>query len=266
MRFVLDALEGRRLLSNTSLDIDSYFDPGEVQVIDIGEVEFGINPMLGTEVDDVITITRIDGELTLVNNGIHYAAPREILIEAKDGNDQIVIDLAEEDADLKITIIGGDGNDIIWGGATAERIMGAWGDDIINGRGGRDTIYGNDGNDSIRGGGSSDLLDGGAGYDTLRGDAGNDNICGGTNPDRLRGSDGNDRLEGGGGRDLIAGEAGEDSLFGGTGEDVLDGGSGADLLRGGRDFDNVYLSDADCDDFDFTQEDSRETWDVEIFR
>jgi Ca2+-binding RTX toxin-like protein len=59
---------------------------------------------------------------------------------------------------------------------------------------------------------------------------GNDNLSGGEGDDILYGQGGNDTLSGGVGNDILVGGAGDDVLIGGTGNDILTGGSGADLF------------------------------------
>ncbi|MBA2322349.1 MAG: hypothetical protein H0V89_14485, partial [Deltaproteobacteria bacterium] len=54
--------------------------------------------------------------------------------------------------------------------------------------------YGGDGNDLIVGGADKDWMDGGKGDDTLRGETGNDRMMGGPGDDHLYGADGNDVL------------------------------------------------------------------------
>lgn len=107
---------------------------------------------------------------------------------------------------------------------------------------------------------SADYLIGAEGDDTINGDRGNDTILGNEGIDRIKGQEGNDRLFGGAGNDWISGgwgtdtllgESGDDSIFGGGGSDLILGGSGADqlnstdgsdLLRGGDGNDQIYLS------------------------
>jgi Ca2+-binding RTX toxin-like protein len=220
----------------------------------------------GNTRDDTFVVTARDGKVIVTINKQEFPTDaRQLRINCNGGDDKVVIELADTDADIKITIDGGTGNDTLWGGVTAERIYGSEGDDLINGNGGKDTIYAQEGNDFLRGGGSSDLLDGGDGYDTVFGDAGNDNMCGGAQPDRLRGGDGNDRLDGNGGRDICGGEAGDDTLFGGGGQDVIHGGAGLDVLRGGPDHDEIFISDKDHDDFDFDEALHGESVDADVF-
>jgi Ca2+-binding RTX toxin-like protein len=88
---------------------------------------------------------------------------------------------------------------------------------------GQDIIYGNGGGDSISGGGGDDSLDGGTGGDTLDGGTGNDTLIGGVGNDTLLGKDGTDTLIGGTGDDLLTGGEGADSyLFNlGDGNDTI---------------------------------------------
>ena len=140
----------------------------------------------------------------------------------------------------------------ISGTASAERITGTPGDDvicagagndIINGLGGNDIIFGGPGSDRIKAGsgaddvygdGGADYIDGGTGIDDVFGGTGNDTITGGTEADILRGDAGTDTISGGTGDDEIYGEAGNDQIDGGDGADKLVGGNGTDLITGGN--------------------------------
>ncbi len=112
---------------------------------------------------------------------------KELAIQSTDGNDTLY---GYATAD---TISGGAGNDYIYGKA---------GDDLLRGEGGRDYLYGEAGNDTLEGGGDDDTLSGGEGSDVLRGE------------------EGNDALYGGGGSDVLTGGAGNDYLYGEAGNDV----------------------------------------------
>ena len=106
----------------------------------------------------------------------------------------------EAHADARV-LLGGIGDDSLFGTAEADRIAGSGGDDLLRGLGGADD------------------LSGGAGRDTLAGGAGADTLTGGSGNDRLIGNDGDDRLDGG---------PGHDALTGGSGADVF-------VFSGGRD-------------------------------
>ncbi|PTE23456.1 hypothetical protein C5F48_01715 [Cereibacter changlensis JA139] len=159
-----------------------------------------------------------------------------------------------------------DGADIIIGGAGDDRIFGQLGNDVIEGGAGNDMLYGGlgidivgggtfdftsvktgetisiesydkntgfgqavnvslrdaaDGNDVIRGGDADDILIGGGGDDTLYGDRGNDVLLGDFARIRLSANlvaeDIETEFDG-------SAHAGGDTLFGGAGDDVMVGG------------------------------------------
>ena len=132
-----------------------------------------------------------------------------------------------------MTIIGTEGNDVIY--CTS-------GNDIINGGAGNDAIFAEDGNDIINGGAGNDSIFGGNGNDTIYGYEGKDNIEGGNGSDIIYGGDGDDTLRGLVGTDTIYGEGGNDfitggndndTIYGGDGDDSIQGNGGDDLLDGG---------------------------------
>lgn len=97
------------------------------------------------------------------------------------------LDLVETVNSLGNVIIGGDGENYLWGGDGA---------DEIHGGSSYDYISGGDGNDTIWGQGGTDIVAGDEGVDTLYGGAGNDTICGGDgNGDVMYGGDGDDILD-----------------------------------------------------------------------
>lgn len=143
----------------------------------------------------------------------------------------------------------GAGDDLLRGSATANKIDGGKGNDLIFGFGGDDTLIGEEGDDFLDGGAGNDHLDGGAGCDTasyaaspqgaeidLANAEGKDGF-GGTDTfagiENLEGSAGNDILTGDGSANRIDGGAGDDTLTGGDGDDVLAGGAGDDTLSYG---------------------------------
>jgi Ca2+-binding RTX toxin-like protein len=146
------------------------------------------------------------------------------------------------DADV---ILGGAGNDKIWGEADNDWISGGDGDDQLWGNGGNDAIFGNAGNDKIYGNADGDWIDGGDGDDWLYGNGGADIIFGGAGNDRLYGSSSGDWMHGGDGDDWLYGDGGNDVLLGGEGNDTLDGGDGDDILSGGAGDDVLKGDDGD---------------------
>jgi uncharacterized protein len=128
------------------------------------------------------------------------------------------------------TLYGGNGNDLMIGAITANS------DTLIGGEG-EDKLWGDDPFEPTTTAG--DLLDGGGGRDALFGFFGNDTIFGGSGDESggpigippnitialrtagLYGGDGNDHLDGQDGNDLLDGGAGGDVLIGGLGNDTF---------------------------------------------
>lgn len=97
-----------------------------------------------------------------------------------------------------------DGHDILIGGGGDDKIYGGAGEDVITGGSGHDTIHGGQDGDWIRGGSGHDLIYGGSGDDVIMGDAGNDTIDAGMGDDLIIDSGGDDTLVGGHGADTFA--------------------------------------------------------------
>jgi Ca2+-binding RTX toxin-like protein len=175
-------------------------------------------------------------------------------------------------------VVGGSGNDVIYGNDFFNVLFANNGNDFLAGGGGGDIIVGGNGNDTAYGGAGDDtiLLDDYAapasstGADTAYGDGGNDLLWGYGGSDTLYGGDGDDSLVGNdfgsavmaldlmyggagndqffvglGGNAYIDGGAGNDTFFGGALSDTLRGGTGNDYLfgSGGVDFFQFYASD-----------------------
>jgi Ca2+-binding RTX toxin-like protein len=140
-------------------------------------------------------------------------------------------------------LLGGYGQDTIYGGPA-----GSLGDSIWGGDGNDTVTYQNRsdnqiisldltnpvGEDTIhtvenaKGGSGNDSIIGTDGPNVLWGGAGNDWLDGGAGPDILYGEDDNDRLDGHAGNDTLAGNNGADKLFGAAGADTMSGGVGLD--------------------------------------
>ena len=182
---------------------------------------------------------------------------------------------ADGDTYSKIeNLLGGAGDDSLFGEAGRNTIWGGDGKDQIFGRLDNDILYGQDGNDTIFGGGGDDNLVGGLGNDLLHGDNGNDTLVGRGGDDILVGGTGRDQMRGGAGNDTVSYEnalAGigadlgsygnntgealgdqflgienltggnfDDGLFGDTGANVLRGGNGDDLIKGRAGNDTLF--------------------------
>ncbi len=177
--------------------------------------------------DDTITI----GDLSKLSVGL-------LTINGDAGNDLIDATGAKY-GQLGIRLNGGDGDDVLKGGVSAEIINGDAGQDIITAGSGNDTVDGGTGADFINGDAGDDSIAGGSENDTINGGAGNDSLDGGLDNDSLSGGDGNDTAVGGFGNDTMAGEVGNDSLSGGLGSDAMSGGVGNDTVDGGRNDDTI---------------------------
>ena len=116
--------------------------------------------------------------------------------------------------DVRPTIIGTPGPDLIIGTPDRDVILAKGGNDLIAGRGSRDLICAGRGEDLVRSGGGDDRVKGGAGNDKIGGMAGSDILRGNSGNDRLRGNRGNDTLVGGPGKDRCSGGPGKDILRG----------------------------------------------------
>lgn len=104
---------------------------------------------------------------------------------------------------IKPTIVGTPGPDVL---------VGTPGPDVIDGYGGGDKIYGLGGNDVICGGGGNDVIYGGAGNDRILGQSGNDRISGGS---------GHNLLDGGVGHNVIIARQGHNVIIGRQGHNVI---------------------------------------------
>ena len=154
-------------------------------------------------------------------------------------------------------LLGGDGDDRLFGSESGDIVEGGAGDDELHGLGGEvNWLTGGPGADAIRGGAAhGDLVRGGDGPDTYFADgtapvtitlddragdgaAGEDDdigadvesIVGTRFDDRLIGSDGDNAISGAGGWDAIEGRGGADALAG-TG--LIAGGPGPDAIAAG---------------------------------
>lgn len=150
-------------------------------------------------------------------------------------------------------IVGADGDDVLDGTERGNLMYGRAGDDLISGFGGDDEIYGEDGNDTILGGTGDDYIDGGQGDDVLDGGEGADTLIGGdgvdtatyenaaqgVDVDLAAGSasdgdtlDGIENLIGTEFADTLSGDDGANVIEGRGGDDIIDGRDGDDILRG----------------------------------
>ncbi|GAA0796282.1 M91 family zinc metallopeptidase [Spirilliplanes yamanashiensis] len=197
------------------------------------------------------------GEQIVTVNGVSTTFPPHyhVTIRAGQGNDTVDV---EPGTRVRLTLLGGEGDDVLKGGDGADRILGHDGRDHVEGRGGDDRLTLGASREPtadeaqalreankifqehMHGGDGADRLYGGLGNDYVTGGGGDDVIEGGERDDTLDGQDGTDTIRGNDGRDNLYGRGGADTVDGGDGRDYLDGGDDHDQLRGGLGDDTVY--------------------------
>ena len=131
------------------------------------------------------------------------------------------------------TYTNGDEEEVEVNLADIENLTGSANDDILAGDMRDNTIMGGAGNDRIYGGPNPADADtesdaGLTNADTLHGDGGDDRIFGGVGGDILRGGAGNDMLHGGPGADMLYGGAGSDMIYADTMDTMIIGGEAVD--------------------------------------
>lgn len=184
------------------------------------------------------------GQVVIEVNGVKHYQPRgtEVTIRGGEGNDSIAVSPGTL---VKVTMLGGAGQDRIRGGDDDDTILGGLGRDRIRAGGGADYVSGGAANDYLDGQGGRDRIGAGAGNDTAYGLDGSDYLSGGTGRDYLEGGRGYDVIDGGVGADLISGGTEDDRLRGGLGDDVFYAGKGVDTVTGGGGADLSYQESKD---------------------
>lgn len=190
--------------------------------------------------------------------------PDDDVIHGQDGNDVILGDFGYFDATFKAVLLGGMGNDEIYGENGEDEIYGEGGNDVIEGGADDDALNGGSENDTYRFDGDKNL-----GLDTITEVAspfgGNDTFDLSTTSSRAITLDlssvalqqvtttlqiqlpaGNviENVTGGDQDDTLNGNDLDNILIGGAGDDVLTGGRGDDDLHGDAGSDTYYF-DAD---------------------
>jgi Ca2+-binding RTX toxin-like protein len=159
-----------------------------------------------------------------VPGGVRCAKPAggvtSIGVNLGDGNDHLSTGALGE----PLTVLGGNGNDVINGSSEADTLNGEAGDDVLDGKELGDVIIGGLDTDRTDYDGTADLtvsLDGAA-NDGAAGE--NDNV----DTEDVSTAQGDDSLTGDGATNTLLGGPGNDILDGGAGADVFDGGPGID--------------------------------------
>lgn len=192
-------------------------------------------------------------------NDVLFGGPGNDTLQGGAGNDTLAGDLGQDTvsfletstsvtASLAITTpqSTGIGTDTL---LTCENLIGGLGNDRLFGDANSNDIQGGLGNDTLDGGLGNDLLDGGLGVDIssfvdltssvsvdLRVTVGQQT---GAGIDTFAGIEG---ARGGAGNDILIGDANANLLFGGVGNDTVNGGLGNDLVDGGLGSDTLSFS------------------------
>ena len=157
---------------------------GELQIVGTNGpdvVNAGVKKIMG--VDNVIVTTQFDGQASS-EFAFEPAAVTSIVVHACGGDDNVTI---QNKIKVDAVMNGDAGNDTLIGGGGNDQIYGAAGNDILLGGGGNDSLFGGDGHDVLVGGEGSDLLRGDTGNDVLIGGFGGDFLFGGADDDLLIG-------------------------------------------------------------------------------
>lgn len=163
--YVFNCGDGQDIINNHHENTDS------IDIIKFGE---GITPddiQLFRQNDDlIIQIKQGSDSITVLaffeNEGFSSYAIDEICFD-----DGTVWDKTYIKARV---LIGGDGNDNLYGYASDDMLYGNEGNDTLYGGAGNDALYGGAGNDTLYGGEGDDFLHGGKGVDYLDGGEGSD--------------------------------------------------------------------------------------------
>ena len=206
---------------------------GQLRITD-GTAVLNVSPII-----QVVDILAGDGNDTITINALDRVTTATLLtINGGDGNDTINSNGANIGL-MRVSLIGGLGDDSLTGSAGIDSLDGGDGDDLLDGQGGNDLIFGRLGDDTILGGTGNDRVLAGDGSDSIDAGAGDDTVSGDIGADTINGDDGNDTLDGGDGTDTINGGSGNDSILGGNEADDLNGSTGNDTVRGGANDDTI---------------------------
>ena len=212
-----------------------------------GDGQFGENDTIASDVE---TLVGGSGADTLTGNSLDNGldgGPGADTLNGGAGNDFALYWTRTAAVSVTLDGVANDGepgeNDAI--GADVESAIGGDGDDTLVGGPGDNDLWGWDGNDTIDGGAGDDDLGGLNGIDTITYATHTAPVTvtlDGAAGDGAAGENDNATAEnviGGSGGDTLTGSSGVNSLDGGPGADVLDGGLGADALAGGTGTDRL---------------------------
>ena len=206
---------------------------GQLQITD-GTAVLNVSPII-----QVVDIFAGLGNDRITINALDRVRTAMLLtVNGEDGNDKINSNGANLGF-VRVSLIGGLGDDTLIGGSGIDSLDGGDGDDSLNAQGGNDLVFGGIGDDTIIAGTGNDRVFGGDGNDNIDAGAGDDSVVGEVGADTIAGGDGNDSIDGGDGTDIINGGSGNDSILGGNEADDLNGSTGNDTVRGGASDDTI---------------------------
>lgn len=207
---------------------------GQLRITD-GTAILTVSPVI-----QVVDILAGDGNDTITIGALDRVRTATLLtVNGGDGNDTINMNGANTGL-VRVSLIGGLGDDSLTGGSGIDSLDGGEGDDALDGQGGNDSIVGGLGDDTILGGSGNDRITAGEGSDSIDAGTGDDSVNGDVGADTINGGDGNDTLDGGDGTDSINGGVGNDSILGGNEADNLNGSTGNDTIRAGANDDTIF--------------------------
>lgn len=154
------------------------FNIGGITQIVIDNTDADGNPTGVTNIDD-LTFSAVLEQSTSVSN------VRRMVVFARDGDDFVL-----NNTNIRSTLFGHNGDDVLIGGSSRDTIFGGIGNDTLNGGDGYNTLFGQDGDDDLVGGNGRDVLFGGDGDDSLDGGRGKDIFFGGRGSDVIVSNDG----------------------------------------------------------------------------
>ena len=213
-------------------------------------------------------VTKVTADLGEGNNSVVFAGSVQQCATFTGGSGNNVIDLRAISVDPVITLV--DGNNVIYGAASATTITVGNGNNTIYGGGGTMTILAGSGNNTIVGGGSDDVIIVGDGDNQIIGGAGNETITVGNGNNTVWGGLGNNVISvaNGSGNNVIFGNgpggstfgpantrratatssisstgivdndtgstSQHNTIYGGNGSDIIFGGSGSNTITAGN--------------------------------
>ena len=237
---------------STATDVDAS------DVLSVASVSDGANGTVGINADGTVTYTPNAGAFDFLAAG--ETATDTFTYTISDGAGGTVSGTATVTVtgtgadDVSVTLVGGNGDDVLVGGSGDDLLKGGKGDDVLDGGAGADVLKGGKGDDVLMGGAGDDVLKGGKGEDTALfvGDYNDYSIVideeGQVTITHNEGDDGTDTLTGienlaFGDQTLSVDGVGGDPVFTGDGEVTVDSDDGSVLISS----EDMNVSDADSE-------------------